>query len=372
MQTKRRPPTLRQQTQMLAERVKELHCLYAISKTIDKHERGLAEVLAEVVEIVPRAWLHTEVAGARISVGTIEVRSAGFNQPVTTQRAPIIAKGKVVGEVMVGYLEERPTLDEGPFLQEERHLLNAIAQRLGEIVEHKRAERELSDHRARLSSLTRELLRSEEAERRRIARDLHDRIGQTLATLRIRLGMLRDDIPTGPAKDSLSELSNLLKTAVAETRSLIFDLSPPVLHEFGLAAALEWLTEEIQRSYGLKVDFHCERTEANADLPDELKSALFRAARELISNVARHAGVTEAQMTLVEGEHEIVLHVEDCGVGFDPRFRGLLAPGGFGLFGLRERLEQLGGRVQIHSAPNQGTRVTIASPTAPLKRGGEE
>ncbi len=359
---------LREQARVLAERVKELNCLYAIAKLVERVELDLHHVLAETVEIVPHAWLHAEVAGARITLGDRTHVSRQWRPSPWVQHAPIIAHGQIVGAIEVGYPTACPEQDEGPFLTEERALLNVVAQRLGEIVERKEAEQQLLDHQQRLRSLARQLVCTEDRERRRIARDLHDRIGQTLATARIQLGMLATEHAEGPLGEALSQVREHIATAIQDTRTLIFDLSPPVLHEFGLGAALEWLTEEARRAYGLTL--RLEGPSRSLELSEELRSALFRSARELVANVARHAQVAEARITLTATRREVRLSVADEGVGFEPeRVRErMLQTGSFGLFGLRERLEQLGGQVDIETAPGRGTRVTLRVPREPAER----
>jgi signal transduction histidine kinase len=364
---------LREQARVLAERVKELHCLYAIARTLDGPERDLDAVLAEIVEIVPRAWLHADCAAARIVVLDRAYGSARWRpDPPAVQHAPVVAHGEVVGALEVAYGDVQPERDEGPFLTEERSLLNAIAQRLGDIVERKWAAQRLREHEARLRSLAVELVRTEDRERRQIAEELHDRIGQTLASARIKIGMLVEEHPEGRLADDLRAVRELIAAAVAETRSLIFQISPPVLHQLGLGAALEWLTEEARRQYGLEV--RLERPAARLGLPDELRSALFRGARELIANVARHARVATARMTLSESGGVVQVRVEDDGAGFDPEQvrAGMLQTGSFGLFGLRERIEQLGGRLAIETAPGRGARVTLSVPRGrgPVPAGG--
>jgi len=364
--------TLGEQARGLAERAKELHCLYAIARTLDGPERDLDAVLGEIVEIIPKAWLHAEQASARIVVLDREQRSARWLEDlVAVQHAPVIAHGEVVGAVEVGYPGPQPERDEGPFLNEERSLLNAIAQRLGEIVERKWAEQRLREHEVRLRSLAAELVRTEDRERRQIAEELHDRIGQTLASARIKVGMLVEEQPEGRLADDLRAVRDLIASAVADTRSLIFQISPPVLHQLGLGAALEWLTEEARRQYGLAVEF--ERPPGRLGLPEELRSALFRCARELVANAARHAQVETARVTLTEQDGVVRLSVADDGVGFDPeqvRAR-MLQTRTFGLFGLRERIEQLGGRVEVETAPGRGTRVTLAVPRGDRPGGSE-
>ena len=154
---------------------------------------------------------------------------------------------------------------------------------------------------------------------------------------------------------------------MAETRSLTFDLSPPILYELGFGAALEWLAEKMQQQYGLTVSVTGQTRKVPLSI--EWQVTLFTAIRELLVNVSKHARTKSASVTLRRTKTEVILTVEDKGVGMDPmkRLFGKAASEGFGLFGIRERLGFMGGRVELASKPGKGTSVTLF---VPLKSNG--
>lgn len=203
---------------------------------------------------------------------------------------------------------------------------------------------------------------TEERERRRIAADLHDRIGQTLAAARIKLGTFRNALSQDHDVVSLDDIDAQLKQTILDTRSLIFDLSPPILHELGLVAALEWLSEGCRSKYGIDCTFEDDGKPKSVD--DGIGGLLFRSAQELIVNAAKHAGIDSIKLMVKADKDRIIIVVEDHGVGFDPAV--VLSPstgkGGFGLFKVRERLDHLHGKFEIAAAPGQGCRITLVAP----------
>ncbi len=347
------------QNRILAERVKELNCLYSISKLIGKRDLHLDDILQAAVIILPSAWQYPESATAQIQLRGRRFHTPDFAATPWSQECPIIAHGQPVGNVEICYLEEQPARDEGPFIQEERNLLNVVAQLLGEIVERKWAEERLLSYQKQLQSLASQLSRSEAEERHRLARDLHDRIGQNLAILQIKVGMLKNESPPGAQLGALEELQTLLSRTIQDTRTLMFEISPPVLYEFGLGAALEWLIEKIQRQFGLAVELIVHGQPR--PLGEELRVVLFRAARELLANVVKHARTQTARVILDWTGERLCMRVEDNGAGFNvEEVRDRATESGyFGLFSIKERFEQLGGQIQVVSAPGHGTQVTI-------------
>jgi signal transduction histidine kinase len=207
-----------------------------------------------------------------------------------------------------------------------------------------------------LRSLAAELEAAEDNERRQIARDLHDDLGQTLAAAQIRLAALCNDI-SGDVRAKATEVGALIDRANNAVRSLAAQLAPAVLHELGLLAGLEWLAEEIQRSFELKVTV-IDDGEAKP-LSQEARSILYRAVRELLINVAKHAQTDSAVVECDKVQEQIVIRVSDSGAGYDlnasRRARGL------GLISVRERLSNIGGTTEIRSAPGEGTSVTLTA-----------
>lgn len=203
---------------------------------------------------------------------------------------------------------------------------------------------------------------AEERERRALASDLHDDAGQllTLATLKLRAlaTALRDRAP-----DEFRSLEELLAEARRRISSLSFELSPPLLHDVGLVAAAQWLAEQKEKRYGLVVHV----AKAKELVLDEVtRVTLFRALRELLVNVAKHAGVGEAHVRIWRGNGMARVSVEDSGVGFDPEARHE----GFGLLALRDRVGQMGGSVEIESAVGSGTCIVVSIPVASGHAGG--
>jgi len=232
-----------------------------------------------------------------------------------------------------------------------------------DITERKKAERKLLDYQAQLKSLASQLTLTEERERRRIATELHDRISQSMAISKIKLDGLRRSVSVRGSDQVLEEVCDLLGQAIADTRSLTSDLSSPILHELGFEAAVAaWLSEEIERKYGIATEF--EKDEQPKPLDDDIKALLFRDVRELLINVVKHAHANKVKVSIRRVGRQIHIGVQDDGVGFDPVEVASKAAqeGGFGLFSIRERLEELGGHLEIKSKPGRGCKVTMMAP----------
>jgi len=223
------------------------------------------------------------------------------------------------------------------------------------------AERKLRDYRDRLQRMAFDAALAEERERRRIAADLHDRIGQSLALAQITLTSVRETI-SGAPRVAIDQAVDLLAQSATDTRTLIFDLSPPILHDLGFKAALSWLVEDLQKRHRLEVMVSDDG--ADDALDDASATLLFRAVRELLLNVFKHAQTARATVSMHQRNHLFQIEVEDRGIGFDANDIG--APsgaGGFGLFSVREQIGRLGGNMDVTSAPREGSRIRITVPT---------
>ena len=237
----------------------------------------------------------------------------------------------------------------------------AIRWTVQDVTEQVRADQELRRSREQLRQLAGEVARAEERERRRIAAGIHDRISQNLAMAKISLGRLSLD--ASPAlKPAIEQISAVLSQAIRESRSLTFELAPPVLYELGLVPALEWLAEETNKQNGPVV--RVEAVGKPPELPDDLRGLVFQAARELLTNTVKHANATHAKLSVACEKDSLQVSVSDDGSGFHhgPENAEDGRRGGFGLFNIRTRIEQIGGALQIHSARGVGTRSTIIIP----------
>ena len=214
-----------------------------------------------------------------------------------------------------------------------------------------------------LRSLASELVLTEERERRSLATDLHDSVAQSLALCKYYLEELENALTTRTHQRKLGETVALIDQALEQTRSLIFELSPPILHDLGLEAALGSLTNRMQRLHGIKIDYTYDGK--GKELPENLSVLLFRAVRELLFNIVKHAKATQVTISLAKNHDQLKIEVEDDGIGFDPaeaarRLRG--GGNGFGLFSVSERLQHLGGSFDISSRPGYGTRAILIAP----------
>jgi PAS domain S-box-containing protein len=244
----------------------------------------------------------------------------------------------------------------------------SIVQMIENIQDRKNTEQKVLAYQEQLQSLASELSLSEERERRRIATNLHDRIGQSLAFARLKLATL-----AGRSNErAVVEIRELIEQAIVDTRSLTFELSPPVLYELGLVPALEWLARKIQEEHRIPTRFHDDGQPKPLD--ENFRVVLFQAVRELLVNVVKHARASHAQVLLRRDSDALRIIVEDDGVGFEMAQASARRESArsFGLFNVRERVEYLGGKVKIRSQPGRGTRVTLIAPlkieSAPMQQ----
>lgn len=217
---------------------------------------------------------------------------------------------------------------------------------------------------SQLRMLAAELTQAEQRERRRLAKILHDHLQQLLVAARMRLSVLHRHAPNEKVATTLQQIHELLDQCLVESRSLTVELSPPVLYEAGLTAGLQWLARQMEEKHHLQVEVDSEST---AEPTCEAKRVfLFQAIRELLLNIVKHAQTDRARVELRPLDHDwLRLVVTDSGRGFDPaRLEDRRESSGFGLFSIRERLEVLGGRMNLDTAPGQGTRTVIEVPRA--------
>ncbi|MCB2228810.1 MAG: PAS domain S-box protein [Desulfarculaceae bacterium] len=230
-----------------------------------------------------------------------------------------------------------------------------------DVTEQKRAQEEIVRRSEQLRELAVQLSRTEERERRRLAQDLHDGVGQYLAVCKLKLTRLMDKGGEAVLKP-LSVLLGLLEQAIADTRSLTSRLSPRVLDEIGLEAALSGLAEETTRLHGLKAEYV--RQGDPPVLDQETRAFLYRAAGELLHNVAKHAGALRVRLELAQEDGAVRLSVEDDGRGLDPEQALRPRSGGLGLFSIQQRAEHMGGRLSLESG-RPGARLVLTLPLTP-------
>ena len=242
-------------------------------------------------------------------------------------------------------------------------LTQSNEQLLREIEERKIAEQALIDHQDRLRRLSTELLQTEERERRRIATEIHDRIGQTLAMTKIQLGALKAALEKDDRAELVEDIRQLITRTIKDTRTLTFELSPPVLYELGLQAAFEWLAESIRQQTGQVVTV--ERDGPVPALEISRRVFLYQAVRELVFNVVKHAAAEKTVINISGGPSAVSVQVTDDGRWADPSQKTteeIEQVAGFGLFSIREQIQYYGGRLDVTHIPDGGTHATITMP----------
>jgi signal transduction histidine kinase len=227
----------------------------------------------------------------------------------------------------------------------------AVATERQHLQEAARRDAAAAAERAATEGLRR-AVEAQEAERVRVARELHDESGQVLTALALHLRALETDVGPGLVAERIAEMRRSLASASSGIRELATRLRPPAVDEHGLADAIEEQAARLRRA-GLQVEVDLRM--GGDELPEEIQTLLFRVAQEALTNVARHAGARSASVVLTAREGRLRLVVEDDGQGFDPA-----APTSrFGLAGIRERVELLGGRLRVESSPGAGTAVIV-------------
>ncbi len=278
------------------------------------------------------------------------------------------------GERSVGLMNLVCQSDQYPSSAEDLQLLTAIGHHIGVAVDNARLYRELQHEDRLRRQLVRKLISAQEEERRRIARELHDRYAQALTALSIGIEATKRALPEGqaPLRAQLDSVKALTARTVEQTYDLIFDLRPTTLDDLGLVPALRWFAES--RLGSLDVEFHLETETLPERFSPEIETACYRVLQEALSNVVKHAQARELHIWLAMQDGRLQGVVEDDGQGFDLEAvqRSSADGRGFGLLGMRERVELLGGSLHIETAPGRGTRVFIELPTVLLSVEGAE
>lgn len=244
-------------------------------------------------------------------------------------------------------------------------LLTAVADQISVAIENARLFEAVSQQRERLRALGVRLAEVEEAERQRLARELHDQVGQNLTALGINLNIVRSllsaDVPSA-AGSRLDDSLGLVEETTEQIRNVMADLRPLMLDDYGLVAALRWYAERLATRTGLVVTV--QGKEQIPQLTPMAENALFRIAQEALTNVTKHAQAMRVLVTVTADEETVRLVIADDGIGFDPaRLAGVNGDRGWGLLNMAERAEALNGRCWIESDPKRGGTRVIAEVT---------
>ena len=264
---------------------------------------------------------------------------------------PLFARGTVAGLVALAKTEV------DSFTEEQVRVAEAMSSQASVAVENAVLFEQMQASTLRMQALSRRLVEAQESERRSISRELHDEAGQSLASLRFGLRLLEREIEHGgDVSGRVSELVRTTDAVIDGLHRLAADLRPASLDHLGLDAALRQYSRQAASKFGIAVHFKALGF-TDERLPSELETALYRVVQEAMTNVARHAQATRVDILLQHGGDRVKVMIEDNGVGFDPR--EVLRGEHFGLLGMRERAEALGGTMNLESAPGSGTTVVV-------------
>jgi len=306
----------------------------------DKRNRGAAYFSTELVR---RRTAMLDLVDKIDQISTRELTSGDAKLNATFDQLRLRLIGMLAATVGVGIVLAAFTI------RQTLQLENELQKRYEE---GKRTQQELKELSARLVS-------AQEEERRAISRELHDEVGQSLSALLMEAGNAAARVPTDSAevRRHVESIKKLAEASVNVIRNMTLLLRPSMLDDFGLVPALEWQAREVSKRTGLRVQVAAE--ESAAELPDALRTCIYRVVQEALHNCARHAHARSVKVVVKQEPSRIILTVEDDGAGFDARrTRGL------GLVGMEERVNHLGGVFEIRSNPGAGTRVEVELPLA--------
>jgi len=267
---------------------------------------------------------------------------------------PVLADHDLLGALQLGSRTPRKF---DPHLI---NLLETLGSNFGIAVQKNRLLEETLATQAQLRALSRRLVKTQESERQYLARELHDEIGSLLTGLKLTLG-----VSAGSGTDQIDARTAaahaIIDDALVKTRSLSHSLRPPMLDDLGLLPAVSWHIKEFTARANVQVNF--QHHDLQGRFPAEVEIAAYRIVQEALTNIARHAQVHEATVTLWADQSGLGIEISDQGAGFDPTAT-LANASGVGLAGMRERVASLGGSLTITSAPAAGTSITVELPLA--------
>jgi PAS domain S-box-containing protein len=347
---------------VLGERVKELTALHNAAHVLQQERVDTASVLRELAELLPPAFQYPEITAARVSLGPVEAATAGFASSPSALRADYMTANEQPCIIEVIYTAERPPAAEGPFLADERRLVNTLADMLRAAYDRRQAEERLRQTTKQLRALSASLRSAREEEAVRIAREIHDELGAVLSSLRWDLEEVSEvvseaaDAPRLAAlRQKIAGMMGLTDAAVNTVRRIASELRPVALDDLGLEEAIEWQADQFRERTGIVV--MCDIRLEGVELSPEQSTAVFRIFQEALTNVLRHARATRVDVALKREFGRLTLTVSDDGRGITAEER--MGAQTLGLLGMRERANLVGGELDIKGIAGRGTTVTV-------------
>ncbi|NOZ70974.1 MAG: GAF domain-containing sensor histidine kinase [Chloroflexi bacterium] len=284
-----------------------------------------------------------------------------YPYPMVTLALPLSVQERVIGSLVFAWPFANARK---PFSMDEFQLVFTATQQLALSIEHARLNAAVQEREALLEKLLQQIVNAQEAERKRIARDLHDATSQALTAISLGLRGIEAVLQQegSAVTDQVQELGKMSTEALTELRQIMSDLRPSHLDDLGLTPTVRWCVGNYEKRYGIPVSLELRGQQER--LNPERETLLFRIVQEALTNAAKHAHPSHVHVTLAYEPEQIYLAVEDDGVGFDVNsaLRRQQKEGGWGLIGMQERASLLGGQMSIHSTVGQGTRIEVSIP----------
>ncbi len=351
---KRVKDALQKKTHALAERIKELNCLYAISNLVEKYPISLDKILCGIVDIIPSAWQYPQITCAKISVDQQIYKTANYTETPWKQSSGIFVHGKMEGSLEVCYVEEQPECDEGPFLKEERNLLNAVAKHIGEIIERKNLEKEV--------------LEISEREQQRIGQDLHDSLCQQLTGIAFLGKVLQQKLNKKSFEETqeAGEIVSLINEAITETKIIARGLYPIRLGADGLMPALSELSKNMEKMFNIECIVKYNKPLLLYD--NFVAIHIYRIIQEAANNAVKHGKATKILIEFTENNELSILTIKDNGKTINVHDIAREGPG-MGTIIMKHRANMIGASLDMQNRPEGGITVTCTFKNKERRKG---
>lgn len=331
----------------LAERNKELNCLYDVSKLISDEHNSIESILQEATDLIPHSWYYPEIACANIVCSFGNFSSSNFEESEWKLSAPIKTNDGKEGVINVYYKEQTPPRQEGPFSFEERNLIDTLGELLGNMLDVKGAEQKIIAT----------IMNTEDRERTRISKEVHDSLGQTLSAIALNMDKVNQEISLLGEKQQkrFNNLNKLINQAVVESRNIAHNLMPSTLSDFGYSLAVENMIETLKGATDTQFKFYTNYEAGRLEQSAEL--GLYRITQEAVNNIIKHAKAKTVTIQLMCYPDIVILTIEDDGMGFDLKSSDEISR--FGLNSMENRARSLNAEFSLDSELGKGTVITL-------------
>ena len=341
----------------LREREKELECIYNISRIVDSFSEP-ERIIQEIVKITPRSWQFPEIACCRAILNGRSYQTDNFMETKYRLRKKIAFSGETVGKIEIFYLEKPAGTGKNAFLKAEVSLLGVIAERIGKIYERKHYEKKLENSYKKLQELHEHYQSVNYEERRKIAVEVHDELGQAFTSLKIDLRWLSQRIEGKLQLTKIKEMEALVNETVKKVQQIAKDLRPVLLDDFGLSEAILWYMGDIEKKTGINVNLNLYGIEKLTD--KNISVLVYQIVKELATNTIRHANAKNMDLKIVYEDKGVNIHFADDGIGIgEDKIYDIKS---FGIYNIRERVKYWGGSLEARSNPGKETVFNISIP----------